>query len=145
VEVDFEKSDYVFEGTITAHEIVWVMDTLYPITVTNGLVKGDIHKRDSVLTNRYTLEIQKTYKGKIHRKIVFIYSDFPSLECGFPFIKGQKYIVLASKNIYVEWGASKEIEKRLKVGTSDCGFTSLYTAEKSNIIKQLSRKKKRLK
>lgn len=139
IEEDFEKSEYVFEGTIVFMAWVMVKDTMYPIYVEKGLLKAGQNWHDSIHIIRYTIEIQKSYKRKIKSKTIYIYSGDPSLQCGYYFGVGNKYIVFASQSSYFEWDEPKEVESRLKVITSECRFNTLDDKDTSKILKKLKR------
>lgn len=142
IEEDFKQSDFIFEGTVIAKEVVWVKDTLYPQLVEKGYLKAGSDNRDSDQLVRTTIQIEKRFKGRIKKDQLIIYSGFGDIDCGFRFIVGQKYIVFASQNRYVEWNEPEGAKSILKVNTSQCGFTSSYDQEKSKICSGLSRNKK---
>ena len=102
MEEDFKQSAYIFEGTVISKEIVWVKDTLYPILVEKGYLKSGSTERDSVQLVRTTIQIEKRFKGRIKNDQIIIYAGFGDIDCGFTFTVGQKYIVFASQNRYVE-------------------------------------------
>ena len=84
VEVEYSHSDLVFSGTV--------------IAVRDSLVTPLMIFKDNILPFRkFVFEVDSVYKGKMPSDSI-IRTGFGNGDCGFHFLKGEKYIVYSKGN-----------------------------------------------
>lgn len=122
VENGLKNSDVVFVGAVIGVE---------KITEVDSVGSGESKKVFSVSSYIYTFKVEKKYKRKRRRylrdTIVKIRTGSGGGDCGFPFIKGEKYIVYAQK------------EKGYKLLTTDiCTRTTHYNKKEITELERLT-------
>jgi len=123
----YKISNSVTLGTIIAEEFVTLRDpTNFP---------------DLITIVRYKFLIEKVYKGSFTKDTVLIYTGSGGGDCGYPFLKGGRYIVYGMDKAYLPaMGKNKYPKGKNITWTFICLPTSKYSNEAVNELDKIRKK-----
>jgi len=136
IKEEYKSVDFVLVGKILSIDTISVLDSNLIASPTYNRIVHEL-PRQSIQVVHYKLELTKTYKGVITKKLINIYSAPSDETCGFIFTVGNSYIVYGSKNTtmyFDDIGNYTPPNGENIVWVTRCGRTKLSNQEEIKVL-----------